>query len=94
MKTFLVKRDIGDTSMIDVFGMSAASHRCAADMRNEGDRIYYLGSTYLPDEGLCLCLFEAKNAEVVADHSRAARLPVQQIVSAVAFGLQPVPLSS
>lgn len=86
MKTFLVERDIGETPMVDIFGMSAASHRCAAEMREEGDRIYYLGSTYLPDEGLCLCLFEAKTAEVVADHSRAARLPVQRIVSAVAFG--------
>lgn len=86
MKTFMVERDIGVTPPAELLGMAAASMRYAAQMRDDGDRIYYLGSTYLPLEGRCLCMFEAKNADVVAEHSRAAHLPVQRIVGVVTLG--------
>jgi Protein of unknown function (DUF4242) len=86
MKTFLVERELGETPAADLIGMSAASWRIALQMLEEGDRIYYLGSTYLPVEGVCLCLFSAKNAEVVANHSRIAHLPVRRIADAVTFG--------
>jgi Protein of unknown function (DUF4242) len=91
MKTFLVERDLGDTPTVDLLGMSAASLRAADQMQEEGDRIYYLGSTYLPAEGLCLCLFTAKSAEVVANHSLVARLPVRRIADAVSFGAPAFP---
>jgi hypothetical protein len=55
-------------------------------MVEEGDRIYFLGSTYLPVDGLCLCLFTAKNADVVANHSQIARLPVRRICDVVTYG--------
>jgi hypothetical protein len=87
MKTFLVERDVGNTPTVDLLGMSAASSRVAGQMQDEGDRIYYLGSTYLPAEGLCMCLFTAKNSEVVAEHSRVAHLPVRRIADAVTFGV-------
>lgn len=86
MKTFLVERDVGDTSAADLFGMAAANWRVAGQMLEEGDRIYYLGSTYLPQDGLCLCLFTAKSAEVVARHSDVARLPLRRICDAMMFG--------
>jgi hypothetical protein len=86
MKTFLVERDVGTTPTVDLMGMSAASARAAEHMLDEGDRVYYMGSTYLPAQGLCLCLISAKNAEVVAEHSRRAALPVQRISDALTFG--------
>lgn len=86
MKTFLVERDIGDTQPADLMGMWANSLRVAGEMLADGDRIYFLGSTYLPVEGVCLCLFTAKNAEVVVNHSRIARLPLRRISDAVTFG--------
>jgi Protein of unknown function (DUF4242) len=86
MKTFLVERDLGDTPTVELLGMSAASFRVAQQMQEDGDRIYYLGSTYLPADGTCLCLFTAKNADVIAEHSRVAHLPVKRIADAVPFG--------
>ncbi|EEW24148.1 nickel-binding protein [Rhodobacter ferrooxidans] len=91
MKTFLVERDVGNTPTVELLGMSAASWRTARQMQQEGDRIYYLGSTYLPADGLCLCLYTAKSAEVVANHSQVARLPVRRITDAVAFGTPAFP---
>lgn len=65
MQTCLVERDLTGINMADLHGVTAAAMRHAANMRADGDRIYYLGSTFLPQEGRCLCLFEAKNAAVV-----------------------------
>ncbi|MGL6211189.1 MAG: nickel-binding protein [Paracoccaceae bacterium] len=92
MKTFLVERDIGTTPLIDVSDLWAASQRWAANMRAEGDLIFHLGSTYLPEEGRCLCLFHARNADAITQHSRAAHLPILRITSAVAFGVPRPPI--
>jgi Protein of unknown function (DUF4242) len=91
MKTFLVERDIGETPPADLMGMWANSLRVAGQMLEDGDRIYFLGSTYLPVEGLCLCLFSAKNAEVVVNHSKIAHLPLRRISDAVTFGTSTIP---
>jgi Protein of unknown function (DUF4242) len=85
MKTFLIERDVEGISAPDLHGLVAASLRQVARMRAEGDLVHYLGSTFLPDEGLCLCLYQAKNATVLTDLSRAARLPVKRIVPAIAM---------
>ncbi|MGL4321276.1 MAG: nickel-binding protein [Paracoccaceae bacterium] len=83
MQTFLVERDLAGISMADLHMATAAALRHSAKMREAGDRIYYLGSTFLPEEGRCLCLFEAKNAEVVAALNSAARLQVSRILPAM-----------
>jgi Protein of unknown function (DUF4242) len=88
MKTFLIERDVEGISMPDLHGLVAASLRHVARMRDDGDLVHYLGSTFLPEEGLCLCLYQAKDAVVLANLSRAARLPVKRIVSAIALGVE------
>lgn len=87
MRTFLVERDLAGINMADLHGLTATSMRHTALMREDGDRIYYLGSTFLPDEGRCLCLFEAKNADVVASLNRVAQLPAGRIVPAMALAM-------
>lgn len=83
MQTFLVDRELTGISMADLHGLTAACLRQSARMREAGDRIYYLGSTFLPAEGRCLCLFEAKDASVVTALNQTAGLPVQRIVPAM-----------
>jgi Protein of unknown function (DUF4242) len=85
MKTFLVERDLEGISMPDLHGLVAASLRQVARMRDEGDLVHYLGSTFLPGEGLCLCLYQAKDEAVLASLNRAARLPAKRIVDAIAL---------
>jgi Protein of unknown function (DUF4242) len=85
MKTFLVERDLEGISMPDLHGLVAASQRQVARMLEDGDLVHYLGSTFLPGEGLCFCLYQAKDATVLAGLNRAARLPVKRIVDAIAL---------
>jgi hypothetical protein len=90
MQTFLVERDLAGISMADLHGVTAAALRHSAHMRAAGDRIYYLGSTFLAAEGRCLCLFEAKDETIVAALNTAARLPAARIVPALALAMPPV----
>jgi Protein of unknown function (DUF4242) len=85
MKTFLVERDLEGISIPDLHGLVAASLRQVARMRDAGDLVHYLGSTFLPGEGLCLCIFQAKDEAVLTDLNQAARLPVKRIVPAIAL---------
>jgi hypothetical protein len=90
MQTFLVERDLTGISMADLHSVTAAALRHSAHLREAGDRIYYLGSTFLAAEGRCLCLFEAKDETVVVALNRAARLPAERIVPAMTLAMPPV----
>ncbi len=85
MNTFLIERDVEGISMPDLHGLVAASLRQVSRMLDDGDLVHYLGSTYLPADGLCLCLYQAKNETVLVNLSRDARLPVRRIVPAIAL---------
>ena len=83
MQVFLVERDLDGISMADLSGTQQAAIRQAAAMRREGDGVRYLRSFFVPDDGRCLCLFEAKNATVVAELNLRARLPYTRIIAAI-----------
>lgn len=85
MKTFLIERDLEGIAIPDLHGLVAASIRQVARMRNEGDLVHYLGSTFLADEGRCLCLCQAKDATILVGLNTATRLPVKRIVDAIAL---------
>lgn len=83
MQVFLVERDLSGTSLSDLSGIRTAAIRQAEKMYDAGDRVRFIRSTYVPGDGRCLCLFEAKNAEVVLQLNRDANLPFERIVPAM-----------
>jgi Protein of unknown function (DUF4242) len=85
MQTFLVERDLSGISMADLASARFAAIRQSVAMYAAGDRVQLLRSIYLPDEGRCLCLFEAKNAEIVAQLNRDARISFDRVVPAMDF---------
>lgn len=85
MKTFLIERDVEGISVVDLHGLVAASQRQVARMRDAGDLVHYMGTTFLPTDGLCLCLYQAKDESILMALSREARLPVRRIVTAIAM---------
>jgi hypothetical protein len=54
------------------------------ELRMEGARVTYLGSTIVPGDETCFCQFEAPSEEAVAEANRRASLPFDRIVAAVA----------
>jgi hypothetical protein len=79
MKTFIVERNLSGFEFADVFRLASAAYRAATSLSSEGNRIYYLGSTFLPEDGRCLCLFEADCIDVVDRLNRTEALPFERI---------------
>jgi hypothetical protein len=86
MKTFVVERDVSGISAADLHMLATRTHRQVLRMREEGDLVHYLGSTFLAAEGRCLCLFKAKNEAVLTALSLQAKLPLDRILDAVQVG--------
>jgi len=83
MQVFMVERDLSGIAMTDLSGLMAAAGRAAARMHEAGDRVRYIRSVFVPGDGRCLCLFEAKTAEVITELNRSAHLPFERIVPAM-----------
>ncbi len=83
MHVFMVERDLSGTTLSDLNSYKAAAIRQAEKMYEAGDRVRYLGSTFVPDDGRCLCLFEAKNIDIVTQLNRDALLPFERILEAM-----------
>lgn len=88
MKTFVIERDLAGVSAADLHMLAARTRRQVLRMRDDGDLVHYLGSTFLSVEGRCLCLFQAKDEAVLISLSRQANLPVDRIVVAVQVGFE------
>ena len=87
MAVFMVERDLKGISMEDLAGAQRAAIQQASLMRSESEAIRYLRSTFVADDGRCLCLFEADSAAVVERLNTVAGLPFHRIVPA--FDLTP-----
>jgi hypothetical protein len=83
MQVFMVERDLNGISMADLAGTKARAIRQAAIMHDDGDRVRYIRSVFVPQDGRCLCLFEAKNADIVIRLNRDAGLAFDRVIPAM-----------
>lgn len=83
MQTYVAERHLGPMDGAALIQLSARILRATAAMRADGHRIYYLCSTYLPDDGRCLCQFEADSRVLVERLNKVAALPCDLIHTAV-----------
>ncbi|MEX0280359.1 MAG: DUF4242 domain-containing protein [Arenibacterium sp.] len=83
MSVFMVERDLAGISMDDLAGAQQAAIATAAKMRDAGSNISYVRSTFAPDDGRCMCLFDAETADQVKSLNETAGLPFSKIVPAL-----------
>ena len=83
MSVFMVERDLKGISMDDLAGAQKAAIATAADMSGAGDKISYIRSTFAPDDGRCMCLFDGESAEQVKRLNDTAGLPYNRVVEAL-----------
>ena len=86
MLSFLVERKLCDPAIADVFQLASAAHRAAARLQGDGARIHYLGSTFLAEDGRCLCLFESESLSLTDQLNRVEGLSFERISRA--FSIQ------
>ena len=81
LRLFLVEHDLHGLSP----GQLASAHRMLEEaVRRElerGSRIRYLQRIVAPQEGRCLCLFEAAGPEAVRSVNDIAQFPLARIVA-------------
>lgn len=83
MSVFMVERNLKGISMEDLARAQQAAIATAASMRDAGEDISYIRSTFAPEDGRCMCLFDGENAEQVERLNAIADLPYERVVAAL-----------
>ncbi|MBF9030036.1 DUF4242 domain-containing protein [Rhodobacterales bacterium HKCCE3408] len=83
MSVYMVERNLKGISMDDLAGAQKAAIATAADMRGKGEKISYIRSTFAPEDGRCMCLFDGESAEQVRQLNDTAGLPYERVVEAM-----------
>jgi Nickel responsive protein SCO4226-like len=83
MTVYLVERNLKGIAMSDL----AAAQKLAISTSNAyaagGTPMRYIRSTFAPQDGRCMCLFEASCADDVKRLNDEAKLPYSRIVEAL-----------
>jgi hypothetical protein len=83
MSVYMVERNLAGISMDDLGGAQKAAIATAEQMRADGENISYVRSTFAPEDGRCMCLFDGESEAQVRKLNDTAGLPYDQIVPAM-----------
>ncbi|MCG8548618.1 MAG: DUF4242 domain-containing protein [Alphaproteobacteria bacterium] len=83
MAVYMVERSLKGISMDDLGGAQKAAIGKAEEMTAAGTDMKYIRSTFAPDDGRCMCLFEAGSAADVKRLNDETGLPYDRIVEAL-----------
>jgi len=83
MTVFMVERDLKGISMENLGGAQRAAIKTAQDMTAQGTKISYIRSTFAPEDGRCMCLFDAASDADVRRLNDEAGLPYHRVVPAL-----------
>ena len=83
MTVYMVERDLKGITMEALGGAQKAAISKAQEMSASGTNIKYIRSTFAPDDGRCMCLFEADTDAAVKRLNDDAGLPYNRVVKAL-----------
>lgn len=83
MTVYMVERSLKGISMDDLGGAQKAAIGKAEEMTAAGTEVKHIRSTFAPDDGRCMCLFEARSEADVKRLNDEAGLPYDRIVEAL-----------
>ena len=83
MSVFMVERSLGGISMDDLGDAQKAAIDKGEQMTASGTPVRYIRTTFAPEDGRCMCLFEAQSSEDVKRLNDEAGLPYDRVVPAM-----------
>ena len=83
MSVFMVERSLKGISMQELGQAQQSAIATAGELSRSGTPVRYLRSTFVPESGACMCLFEAGDAATVRQLNDQAHLPYTRIVPAL-----------
>ena len=79
MSVYMVERDLKGISMEALGGAQKAAIGKAEEMSAAGTAIRYIRSTFAPEDGRCMCLFDAATDADVKRLNDEAGLPYSRV---------------
>ena len=83
MSVYMVERLLKGIAMSDLAAAQQAAIATSQEMTAQGTPVRYIRSTFVPESGACMCLFEASEAAAVKRANETARIPFDRIVEAM-----------
>ena len=83
MSVYMVERSLKGIAMSDLVAAQQAAIATSREMTAQGTQVRYIRSTFVPESGACMCLFEASEAAAVKRANETARIPFDRIVEAM-----------
>ncbi len=83
MSVFMVERDLKGIAIADLAGAQKAAIGKAEEMRQQGCNVRYIRTTFAPEDGRCMCLFESSSEADVKRLNHEAGLPYNRVVPAL-----------
>jgi uncharacterized protein DUF4242 len=83
MTVYMVERNLKGIAMSDLAAAQRVAMAASDAHTARGMPVRYIRSTFAPEDGRCMCLFEAADAELVKRLNDEAKLPYSRIVEAL-----------
>ena len=83
MQTFVAERNLKGIAMDQLADAQKRAISTADKMSKAGTPVKYLRSTFVPETGECLCLFEGNSAADVEALNREANIPFTRVMPAM-----------
>ena len=83
MPIYMVERMLPGIAMNDLAAAQQVAIAKAQELCTAGLQVRYIRSTFTPQDGRCLCLFEAESVGAVQTLNDDAKLPYARIVEAL-----------
>ena len=83
MAVYMVERSLPGIGMDALGDAQKKAIETGARMRSAGTDVRYIRTTFAPDDGRCMCLFEAVDEAAVRRLNEDAGIPFNRIVPAM-----------
>lgn len=83
MSVYMVERSLKGIAMSDLAAAQQAAIATSKQFSAEGTSVRYIRSTFVPESGACMCLFEAAGADAVKRVNEAAKIPFDRVTEAL-----------
>ncbi len=83
MSVYLVERSLKGIAMSDLAAAQQAAIATSKQFSAEGTPVRYIRSTFVPESGACMCLFEAGGADAVKRVNEVAKIPFDRVTEAL-----------
>ena len=83
MPVYMVDRDLPGVTLDALGQAQGKAIETAEQYQRQGRDVRDIRSTFVPGESHCMCLFEAPDAQVVADLNEEAGIPYKRVTEAL-----------